>query len=190
MNKTTIYFLRHGEVYNPERILYGRLPGFPLSEEGKKQIIEAGKKLKQKNITHIYTSPILRTYQTARILSQELGIVSKVSQMINEIKLYFQGMPRKEFMDKYQPLMYTEKYLKLGQESIDAIAGRMIKFTRLILKRHKGSIVLVVSHGDPIMILRAKTEGIPFTYTYKRNNYLQTGSWFTLVVKNNHYTWS
>ena len=187
MSKTTIYFLRHGEVYNSKKILYGRMPRFSLSEEGKRQIMAAAEKLKYRHITHIYTSRMLRTRQTAQILAQKFGIVPKVSQMINEIKLFFEGMSRKEFMDKFQPYMYREKYLKQGQESIDSIARRMLKFTRLIHKHHLGASILVVSHGDPIMILRAKVEGVPFTFAYKKSNYLKTGDWYTLIIEKDHY---
>ena len=72
MNK--IYLLRHGEVHNPDKILYGRLPRYKLSKEGIQAIKKVGQKLKNKKINHIYTSPLLRARQTAGIIGDILSI--------------------------------------------------------------------------------------------------------------------
>ena len=58
MSKTTIYLMRHGHVHNPQNILYGRLPGFSLSEMGIGQAQAAGEWLADKPISAIYSSPM------------------------------------------------------------------------------------------------------------------------------------
>jgi len=62
-----VYFIRHGEVNNPEELIYGRLPGFGLTEKGEKQANKAGKYLKSLGVAPqvIITSPLLRTKTTA-----------------------------------------------------------------------------------------------------------------------------
>ena len=187
--KTIIYFIRHGEVYNPKKILYGRLPGFKLSKLGIETIKEVAKKFKKRGIQYIYASPMLRTRQTAEILGKSLGIKYKISSLINEVNLIFAGMPTDVFKRDIQKDLYSKKYISLGQESVEEIGERMLKFVQYIKKRHPGEKILVVSHGDPIQILRAITSNIKFTWEYKYDNYLQTGDWYTLVSENNHYSW-
>lgn len=189
MSKTVIYFLRHGEVANPKNILYGRLPRFSLSVEGQRKIGEVAKQFKNKGIKHLYTSPMLRTIQTVGILAEELKLKPKISNLINEVKLIFAGVPLEIFRTQFQANLYSKDNVVRGQESIEAIAFRMFKFLRIIIKRHAGEKILVISHGDPIVILKAKTQGVDFTNQYKKANYLKTGEHFTLICDGDSYSW-
>ncbi len=63
---TQISFVRHGHVHNPGAVLYGRLPGFRLDRQGVQDAQRAGRALRGKNITAIFSSPLLRARQTAR----------------------------------------------------------------------------------------------------------------------------
>lgn len=65
MSRTVVHLLRHGEVYNPERILYGRLPGFRLSELGLRQAEQVAEYLRDHDIVYVAASPLLRAQQTA-----------------------------------------------------------------------------------------------------------------------------
>lgn len=55
--RTTVHLLRHGEVYNPEGILYGRLPDYHLSELGREMAKRAAETLADRDITVITASP-------------------------------------------------------------------------------------------------------------------------------------
>ena len=82
---TTISFIRHGMVHNPERIIYGRLPRFRLSEEGMEDARRAAAALKNIPLQAIYCSPLLRTRQTAKaILKFHPAIKLQMSQLIND----------------------------------------------------------------------------------------------------------
>lgn len=187
--KTKIYFMRHGEVHNPKRILYGRMPGFRLSEYGRESVRLQAENLKKKKISFIYASSMLRTRQSAKILSEELGIKVKISSFLNEVKLIFEGMPLVEYKAKIQPSLYDNKYYLKGQESVESITERMRKFLKMIEKRHNGQEILVVSHGDPIVILKAEINHTPFTWKYKKDNYLKTAAFTILEIKDGHYNW-
>lgn len=189
MKKTVIYFLRHGEVHNPKKILYGRLPRFPLSVAGEEMIHKSTRELKGTGITCIYASPMLRTKQSAAIVAKSLGIKPKISHLINEVDLIFAGIDTQMFKKFHQDKLYSKDNIARGQESIEAIAKRMLKFLSIIKKRHKGEKILVVSHGDPITILKAKMLGINFTPEYKKTNYLKTGEYLTLSFIGEKYTW-
>lgn len=188
MKKTTIYFLRHGEVHNPKDILYGRLPKFGLSEKGKKHIESAAKELKDKHIDYLYTSPLLRARQTARIIGRILNLRPGISRLLIEVKLIFAGITLTEYREKIQPILYDDIHIQKGQESVEDIVKRMLQFLHIVTKRHRGKTILVVSHGDPIMILRAFLSHIPFTFIYKKANYLPTGTYIRVVYTSGKYT--
>ncbi len=187
MEKTVIYFLRHGEVENPKKILYGRLPKFGLSKAGRERINQVKEELEKKKIEFIYSSPLFRTRETAQIINKELGLKIKISRLLIEVKLIHEGMPLDSFKRDIQPHIYDDYYIKKGQESVSSQERRMMRFVKMIQKRHEGKNILAVSHGDPIVILKAKILGIPFTWEFKRENYLQPGNFVTLVCENNNY---
>ena len=79
---TKLYLMRHGEVHNPEQILYGRMPGYRLSERGVEQAHAAGRWLADKAaIKALYCSPMERTQQTAKIVA---GYQPALSPVIEE----------------------------------------------------------------------------------------------------------
>ncbi len=62
---TTVHMLRHGEVFNPEGVLYGRLPGYRLSERGEQQAATVAEALADEDVTVLLASPLQRAQQTA-----------------------------------------------------------------------------------------------------------------------------
>lgn len=185
----TIYFIRHGEVFNPKEILYGRLPNFPLSANGILSIQTAAEKLKTKKISVIYTSPMLRARQTAGILNEKMDVPIHMNRLLIEIKIYCQGIPLTIYRQKVQETLYSRKNLLKGQESIDSIYQRMMKFVKMVIIKYPNQAVLAVTHGDPMLILKALTTGKQFTWDYKRENYKSTGKWLEVVVNNNIFYW-
>src|SRR3989338_7860351 len=109
--------MRPGEVENRKRILYGRLPRFGLSRNGRGQGAKAARGLKKFPVSKIYHSPLLRTRQTAHIVSGFIPADRAMSRLLIEVDLIFQGMPVSEYK-KIQGNIYDRKYLIKGQESI------------------------------------------------------------------------
>jgi broad specificity phosphatase PhoE len=62
---TVVHLVRHGEVDNPEGLLYGRLPGYRLSELGREMAELVATHLESNDITHIVSSPLERAQETA-----------------------------------------------------------------------------------------------------------------------------
>lgn len=189
MKTTTVYFTRHGEVHNPRKVLYGRLPRFPLSENGRKEAQNTALELKDKGISVIYCSPMLRARQTAGIIGKVLGLKPKIIKHLTELRLLFQGMSSMDYKAKIQPFLFEAKYVRKGQEGIPEVYKRMEKAVSKILKKHPCEKILIVSHGDPILIYVAKTSGVEFTWEYKKNNYLKTGRYSTLIHSEGKHTW-
>ena len=63
--RTVVHVLRHGEVHNPGKILYGRLPDFHLSELGAQMAKAAAQALADRDVTHVVASPLERAQETA-----------------------------------------------------------------------------------------------------------------------------
>lgn len=187
--KTVIYFIRHGEVDNPQNILYGRLPRFPITLKGRKKISKNAVLFKRLDIERIYSSPMLRARQTAQIIAETLSLKVKITKLTNEVKLIFAGMTLPEYKTNIQPFLYTDKYIRMGQESIETIYSRMFKFIKIVIKRHTGKKILAVSHGDPILILKAGLTNTEFTWEYKKENYLKTGEYLVLTYDDGQFIW-
>ena len=94
---TKLYLMRHGEVYNPTKILYGRMSGFYLSEAGIEQARAAGRWLADKPIKAIYSSPMERAQQTAAIVAQQHeALAPRTDERILEVLTPYQGQPTEE----------------------------------------------------------------------------------------------
>ena len=151
---TTIYLLRHGDYQNPKKLTPFRLPGFPLSSQGKKQASQIAKLLKTKNIDHIYSSPILRTRQTANIVAKVLNLKPNFSTLLSETDSPLQGTPKKHLKLLTWSEIFTHKdHLQKGGETLDSVALRTSKIVKQVLKAHSGKTILLVSHGDTCMTM-------------------------------------
>ncbi|MEK7516932.1 MAG: histidine phosphatase family protein [Patescibacteria group bacterium] len=157
---TKIYFVRHGKVKNNSNIFYGRLPRVGLSKIGIAQIEESANYLKSKKITKIFSSNLLRTKQSAATLNFHLNChdVSRTN-LITEIDSYMEGKPF-EFGKASRFDHYFSPLRKPGNESMVDIRNRMINFIYRIDKKYKNKSIAVVSHGDPLMILKASVSGL------------------------------
>jgi broad specificity phosphatase PhoE len=65
MTRTVVHCLRHGEVHNPDKILYGRLPGFRLSDTGRHQAEIVAKAFTDVDLVAVLASPMQRAQETA-----------------------------------------------------------------------------------------------------------------------------
>jgi len=99
--------VRHGEVHNPQKILYGRLPRFGLSANGRRQAQAAGRFLSRLPIQAVYSSPMLRARQTAaEILSFQQAQRFLISSHLNEVYTAYEGQPADQ-VDRKHGDIYT-----------------------------------------------------------------------------------
>lgn len=181
--KTTIYLVRHGEVHNPEDILYERLPGFQLSENGRTQAHALGKFLSDKKISAIYASPLERTRETAGIVaSYHEGLTVTYDERLLEVSTTARGRKMKE-LEEERWNFYKPSYLTHGGESLGDIWKRMRQFFREAVKKHKGQEIVVVSHGDPVMVSKVKHEGKRLTVASIREGFIQTAHGYALIYE-------
>ena len=75
--KTVVHVMRHGEVHNPEQILYGRLPDYHLSERGRAQAQAVADWLAHRDITHVVAAPLERAQETAAPIAARMRVELK-----------------------------------------------------------------------------------------------------------------
>ncbi|HSX57722.1 MAG TPA: histidine phosphatase family protein [Candidatus Saccharimonadales bacterium] len=161
---TTIFFVRHGQSENLEKINYGRMPGYPLSETGTAQAEADGKYFADKKITAIFTSPLERSFQTADIIAKACpsATVEHVFDLNEAEATHWQGMKVEElFTNSFYETFVNDPDADIGTENLTEVAARMEKTLQEILSKHKGQNIVCVSHEFPILALKLKLEGKP-----------------------------
>ena len=169
---TTIFLIRHGQVHNPGRIVYGRLPGFRLTPTGRLQAQNAGRHLDAKAIDALYCSPMLRTRQTAReIIEHVKDTRLHISSLLNEVCTVYEGRPGAE-IDARDGDVYTGTAACFEQPRDVVVRTR--KFLRQMRRRHPGGRVVAVTHGDIITFAVLWAKGMDPT-PQNKNKLLEAG---------------
>ncbi|WP_370100170.1 histidine phosphatase family protein [Streptacidiphilus sp. MAP12-20] len=83
--------MRHGEVHNPDGVLYGRLPDYHLSELGRKMADRVADHLSGRDITHVVASPLDRAQETASPIAAAHGLAVAADERLIEADNVFQG---------------------------------------------------------------------------------------------------
>lgn len=159
--KTSIYFVRHGKVYNPTDIWYGRLPRFGLSKEGQQQIEQTAEFLANEHIDVLYSSPLLRAKQTSDIIKKKLGLSKRhFSKNLLEIQSSLQGNSF-TFISTLNHDVFAGPGKEIKGETIRDVSNRVQQFIHMVIKKHPGKKVVAVSHGDLLMLIKASLTGLP-----------------------------
>ena len=142
----TLYLMRHGHVHNPAKILYGRLPGYHLSDVGRQQAHAAGRWLRGKSLAAIYSSPMERAQQTAGIVAEyHDGLRPILHEGLIEVLTPHEGRPIAE-LEAANWDMYSGN--QPPHETPAMVLERVHDFFDLTLARHEGESVAAVAHGD------------------------------------------
>lgn len=164
MTETTIvHLLRHGEVYNPSGVLYGRLPGFHLSEEGRLMAKAATSYLAGRDVALVVSSPLERARETAAPLAAQFGLPVTVDERLIEPANVFEG---KAFGVGDGALRNPANWRHVrnpfrpswGEPYAD-IAARMFAAMADAVRAAPGREAVCVSHQLPIWVARRSVEG-------------------------------
>jgi broad specificity phosphatase PhoE len=160
--KTTVHVLRHGEVHNPDKILYGRLPDFHLSVLGGQMAKAAAEVLAHRDITYVVASPLDRAQETAAPIAAEFKLEVASDTRLIESANFFEGKrvsvgdgaltnPRNWWVlrDPITP-SWGEPYLQIAQRMFAAVQA-----ARVAAEGHEA---VCVSHQLPIWTLRRYVE--------------------------------
>ncbi|GAB06050.1 histidine phosphatase family protein [Gordonia amarae] len=160
---TVVHMMRHGEVHNPEGVLYGRLPGFRLSDTGRVQARKVADALADHDIAAVFASPLQRAQETAAPIAAAHGLTITTNDELIEADNVFEGLkvsvgggalgkPRHwpKLRDPFTP-SWGEPYIQL--------AHRMLAAATTARDAARGHEVVCVSHQLPVYTLRRFLEG-------------------------------
>ena len=155
-----IIFMRHGQAYNNvKRLLVGRNLESHLTELGRKQVKQSSELLKTIPIHKIYSSPVIRTVETAEIASDTLGLDYELDERLFEIELgKLVGLYYDDVLSAHGDLFakfYSDNddensLLEFEVESFGSVRERIRNLLHEFVEKHEGENILLISHLDPI----------------------------------------
>ena len=169
---TVVHLLRHGEVRNPDGVIYGRIPGYHLSEDGRLMAKAAATYLAARDVTVLRTSPLERAVETAEPLAALTGLTPQVDDRLIEPLNHFEGQrfgvgdgslmrPRAWYYlrNPFRPSWgepYRDLLARMRAAVLDAAADA------------EGHEAVCVSHQLPIWVLRRSAERRPLWHDPRR----------------------
>ncbi|HZK05022.1 MAG TPA: histidine phosphatase family protein [Actinomycetaceae bacterium] len=166
MPHSTIHLMRHGEVFNPGGVLYGRLPGYRLSDRGRAMAERVAKHIGENghDIRAVVASPLERAQESAAPTAQAFSVPVLIDEGLIEAGNDFEGealgsnrlmLASPRFWKRYRNPMrpsWGEPYTEIVDRMCDAIR-------RSLDLLPDGGEALLVSHQLPIWVTRLRIEG-------------------------------
>ncbi|MCW2496134.1 histidine phosphatase family protein [Jatrophihabitans sp.] len=162
----TVHLLRHGEVFNPDNVLYGRLPGFRLSDLGVAQAKLAAEFFATKEIGYLVASPLQRAQETAAPIAAVTGLTIATDEDLVEAANFLEGRnvaggkgllrdPAnwKYLRNPFKP-SWGEPYVEVATRVLRAAGAARAKVAGT------GKDAVCVSHQLPIVSARRQAEGL------------------------------
>ncbi|MDX6228134.1 MAG: hypothetical protein QOI76_1524 [Frankiales bacterium] len=161
--RTVVHLLRHGEVHNPNGVLYGRLPDYHLSEGGRAMAEAAARAVTGRDVVLVVASPLERAQETAEPIAQVFGLGVVTDPRLIEAGNVFQGLTygvgdgsmRRPTHWKHLRNPLTPSWGEPYQE----IAERMLAAVQDARDKAAGHEAVMVSHQLPIWTVRRFVEG-------------------------------
>jgi broad specificity phosphatase PhoE len=160
---TVVHLLRHGEVFNPEGILYGRRSGYMLSDLGQQMADRVAEVVGDRDIIHVRSSPLERAQQTAGPVAKARGVEISLDERLIESSNVFEGKPFAggggAFRDPGTWIHLYNPFRPSWGEPYKQIVARMVAAVNDARREAEGHEAVVVSHQLPIWMTRMHAEG-------------------------------
>ncbi|WP_298075404.1 histidine phosphatase family protein [uncultured Corynebacterium sp.] len=165
---TIVHLVRHGEVHNPDRILYGRLPGYYLSERGRNMAHATAADLADHDVVYLAASPLQRAQETARPFAEKLGLEVHTDERIieagNDLQgLHIKGVRSALWNPKRWPMLKNPTIPSWG-EPYQEIADRMWEAVDTAREKARGHEAVLVTHQLPIVMIQRDVQGLPLAH--------------------------
>lgn len=185
----TVHLVRHGEVENPAGIIYGRLPGYHLSERGHRQAELAGARLASARVGAVWASPLERAQETAAAIAEPHGLEIVTDVRLTESHTTLEGLGRKTWAlarDPRRLWSFRNPLLPSWGESFADIKARMLGVVTEAMAAAEGSEAVVVSHQTPVRVARLSLarRRVPVWFNFTP---CETGSITTVVLDDDRF---
>jgi broad specificity phosphatase PhoE len=155
-----VHLVRHGEVDNPEHVVYAALPGYALTDLGRRQAKEAARYLSSQSIVAVWSSPLERAMATAAVVAARSNLPVLVDPDLTEWKIadgwagiVWEDLPARR-PGELEAYLDHPWDLSFGSESLAELADRMRRVLVSLDARYSDGDVVVVSHQDPVQAAR------------------------------------
>ena len=161
--QTRVHLIRHGEVYNPDGVLYGRLPGFRLSEKGIRQAQAVADALADRDIVAVIASPLQRAQETAAPIAARHNLVVDTDPDLIESANFFEGKRLGPGDGAWRDPRFwwqlRNPFTPSWGEPYKQIAARMTTAIDKVRARAAGHEAVCVSHQLPVWTARLSLTG-------------------------------
>lgn len=167
MSASRIHLVRHGEVHNPSRVLYGRIPGFRLSTLGERMAGAAALALQdeQAPVARLIASPLQRTQESAGPVSKAFGLEIETDERLIEPANHFEGLVMKRAVrDPRNWFALRNPRLPSWGERYTSISSRMMAAVTDAWDTTPEGDVVLVSHQLPIWMVHSTVTSTPFPH--------------------------
>jgi broad specificity phosphatase PhoE len=182
--ETRVHLIRHGEVHNPDRILYGRIPGFRLSDTGRMQAVAAAEMLAEADIVAVIASPLQRAQETAAPIAARHDLEVDIDEDLIESANIFEGKRVSPGDGAWRNPRYwwhlRNPFTPTWGEPYAQIAARMATAVDKARARAAGHEVVCVSHQLPVWTVRQYLSGHKLWHDPRRRQ-CDVGSVTTLI---------
>jgi broad specificity phosphatase PhoE len=158
---TVVHLLRHGEVHNPNHVLYGRLPGYHLSANGRMMAAAAADYFEGRPVAAIFASPLERAQETAQPVAERLGLPIITDDRLIESGNVLEGKSVSLASLGLNPLNWRylwNPFRPSWGEPYTQIVGRMRQVVDRARDASRGREAVCVSHQLPIWVSRLAAE--------------------------------
>jgi broad specificity phosphatase PhoE len=156
-----IHLVRHAEVHNPEGILYGRLPGYHLSELGYRMAEVAADSFAGHPISRLVASPLLRAQESAQPWAERFGLEIHTDERIIEPTNYFEGKRMRSAVKRPASWPRLANPLRPSWgEPYQRVIVRMLAAIEDARTAVDGGEVVLVSHQMPIVMVQRYVAGL------------------------------
>ncbi|EPR77112.1 Broad specificity phosphatase-like protein [Leifsonia rubra CMS 76R] len=166
-----IHLVRHGEVHNPDRILYGRLPGYHLSELGHRMADLAAVSLADRPLSALYASPLLRAQESAQTWAARYGLPIVTEERIVEPANWFEGsrfrFPQVLGNPRAWPQLINPLKPSWG-EAFLSVEARMLEAIDEAWATTDGGEIVMVSHQLPIVMVARSVKKMRLAHDPRR----------------------
>jgi broad specificity phosphatase PhoE len=170
--RTVVHLMRHGEVHNPQGLLYGRMPGYHLSELGHRMADQVAAHLASRDVAYVVASPLERAQETATPIAKAQGLDVAADDRLIEADNIFEGKTfgvgdgalRRPANWKY----LTNPFRPSWGEPYAEQAARMLAALQAARDAARGREAVCVSHQLPIWVVRSFVERRPLWHDPRR----------------------
>ena len=163
MPASLVHLVRHGEVFNPDGVLYGRIPGFGLSELGRRMAETSAESLTGRDITALYASPLQRAQESAAPWHELFGLDIVTEERIIEPTNAFEGTVKlgpRVILTPSSWKYLVNPFAPSWGEDYTAVEARMLAAIGDAWSAADGGEVVMVSHQMPIVMVARSVKGM------------------------------